>query len=213
MGYKIGVVSQKGGVGKSTITRALAVEYALNGWKVKIADMDSKQKTCIEWAARRIENTIEPIIEVQNFGRVSDALSQQDMYDLIIFDGVGQADAQTLEIARASDIIVLPSGLSADDLVPQIKLANEMVSKGIDRNQIGFALSRVGRSERELDIAIEDISTRYKYLGRIDEKTSITLAHDTGRAANETRYDTITKTVDELIQGVVDLLNERINKG
>lgn len=210
MGYSIGVVSQKGGVGKSTITRAVAVEFARKNWKVKIADMDSKQKTCIEWAARRIEEGIEPIIEVQNFAKVADAIKQEEMYDLIIFDGVGQADAQTMEIAKACDILILPSGLSADDLVPQIKLANEMVAKGIDKRKIGFALSRVGRSERELETAIDDITARYRYLGRIDEKTSITASHDLGKAANETRYESISSVVDKLVQGIVDLLNENI---
>jgi len=32
----VGMVSQKGGVGKSTLARLLAREYAQAGWKVKI---------------------------------------------------------------------------------------------------------------------------------------------------------------------------------
>ena len=38
MTVMIGVVSQKGGVGKSTISRLVAREYAAAGWTVKIAD-------------------------------------------------------------------------------------------------------------------------------------------------------------------------------
>ena len=36
----LGIVSQKGGVGKSTLARLVAKEYATAGWRVKIADLD-----------------------------------------------------------------------------------------------------------------------------------------------------------------------------
>ncbi len=41
MNLIIGVISQKGGVGKSSIVRALAREAANNDINVKIADLDS----------------------------------------------------------------------------------------------------------------------------------------------------------------------------
>src|SRR5215467_13387540 len=40
MAIIIGVVSQKGGVGKSTIARLVAREFAAQGWQVKIGDLD-----------------------------------------------------------------------------------------------------------------------------------------------------------------------------
>jgi Mrp family chromosome partitioning ATPase len=49
----IGVVSQKGGVGKSTLARLIAREYAQAGWRVKIADLDIQQCTAFSWQARR----------------------------------------------------------------------------------------------------------------------------------------------------------------
>ena len=44
MALKIGVVSQKGGVGKSTLCRLIACEYARNGWNVKIAIAQSSHE-------------------------------------------------------------------------------------------------------------------------------------------------------------------------
>jgi len=208
MAIKIAVLSQKGGVGKSTLARAVAVEYAKHDWNVKIADMDLKQRTVATWNAKRLDSDFEPKLEVQSFAEVKDALKQEKNYDLIIFDGAGQADLQTLEIATASDFIILPSGLSSDDLVPQVKLAHELRKKGIERPKIGFSLSRVGASERELKDAQEYIELAgYKFLGRIDEKTSITQAHDMGRAANETKYESINKVVDEVIQNIIDSID------
>ena len=46
---KISLVSQKGGVGKSTLARMIACEYAAGGWDVHIADFDTRQGSCTEW--------------------------------------------------------------------------------------------------------------------------------------------------------------------
>ena len=40
MALIIGVVSQKGGMGKSTIARLIARELAAQDWEVKIGDLD-----------------------------------------------------------------------------------------------------------------------------------------------------------------------------
>ena len=60
MALRIGVVSQKGGVGKSTLSRMIACEYARSGWNVKIADMDASQGTSFNWQRRRIEHNRAP---------------------------------------------------------------------------------------------------------------------------------------------------------
>ena len=54
----IGIVSHKGGVGKITITRLIAREYAASNWKVKIADMDSNQGTSTRWNMLRNNNQV-----------------------------------------------------------------------------------------------------------------------------------------------------------
>ncbi len=201
----IGVVSQKGGVGKSALVRALAVEYARNDWSVKIADMDLRQKTTTEWNCIRMENEFIPAIAVEPFSKVKDALKHAPNYDLLIFDGFGGANSQTLEICQASDFIILPSCVSRDDLSPQIKLAHELVKKGIDKKRMCFTLSRVPNSESEKEAAIEYIKEAgYYYAGMIQERTSISQCQDNGQAANETRYPKIKEVVDNLIQNIGD---------
>ena len=70
----IGVISQKGGVGKSTLARLIAREYAQAGWHVKIADLDIQQSTAVNWQARRLQNALEPVVAVERFGTVAQAM-------------------------------------------------------------------------------------------------------------------------------------------
>lgn len=208
MALKIGVVSQKGGVGKSTLVRALAVEYARNGFSVKIADMDLRQKTTTEWNCIRMENNASPTLAVEPFASVKDVLKQEPHYDLILFDGVGQADTQTLEIALASDFIILPTGVTRDDLIPQVKLAHELRKKGIEKSRLAFALSRVGGSTVEQEAATEFIQDAgYYCAGSVQERTSIGQCHDNGLAANETKYPSVNLIIDQLIQNLGDRIN------
>ena len=46
----VAFISQKGGVGKSTLARALAREAAAGGLGVKIADLDTQQGTSVDSA-------------------------------------------------------------------------------------------------------------------------------------------------------------------
>lgn len=209
MALKLAVISQKGGVGKSTISRLLAVEYARNNWDVKIADMDLSQGTVTEWNRTRMENGAEPKIAVEQFMTIKDALKQDTQYDLLIFDGEPHSTKKTLEIAAACDFIVMPTGVTVDDLLPTIKLAHELKKNGINRKKMGIALSRVGDSQAEVEGAKEYIEEAgYYYLGLIQEKTSIGQAHDSGKAANETSFKTVNQAIDLFVQAIVDRMNQ-----
>ena len=74
MAQIIGIVSQKGGVGKSTLSRLLAIEYARNGFSVKIADMDLSQGTVTEWNRTRMTRELEPTVRVEQFNSIAEAI-------------------------------------------------------------------------------------------------------------------------------------------
>lgn len=210
MGLIIGIVSQKGGVGKSTISRLVAREYANAGWGVKIADLDIAQGTSFSWQARRLQNGIEPAIPVERFGSVNQALKISRNYDLMIMDGAPHATQGTLQIAQNSDLIILPTGLALDDLEPSILLAHELCKKGIDKKKIAFCLCRVGDSQAEMEEAIEYIQqARYKILdGFIPEKTGYRRASDDGLAATETRFASLNEKADQLAQSIINQITK-----
>ena len=214
MALIVGMVSQKGGVGKSTLARLVAREYALAGWTVKIADLDVSQGTSFNWQSRRLQAGIEPAIPVERFGTVEQALKVAEHYDLVILDGPPHSTAGTLKIAQSSLLTVLPTGLSLDDLEPSVLLAHELRKRGVNSSKITFALSRVGDSESEIEEA-RDYVTQAGYsvlAGSLPEKTAYRRASDEGRSLTETRFPSLNKRSDTLAQGIVDLIT-RIQKG
>jgi chromosome partitioning protein len=206
----VGMVSQKGGVGKSTLARLLSREYASGGWQVKIADMDVSQGTSVDWKKRREVNEILPEVAVEPFRTVTQALKIKDLYDLLIFDGPPHSMAGTIQISRSSDLTILPTGLSLDDLRPSILLAHELVDGGIDLNKIIFVLCRVGDRENEINEARKYIEQAGYFCsaGSLPEKTGYRRASDDGRALSEVIYPTLKERAEEVAQSLIDRLSK-----
>lgn len=205
--FVISALSQKGGVGKSTLARLIARTYANSDWQVKIADFNLKQKTSVDWSALRTESNIEPNVPAEAFGSMKNVLAQS--YDLIVCDGKPDADTTTLEIAKHSHLIVIPTGTAIDDLMPQIKFAHELRSKGIDRNAILFVLNQTPDS----DAAIRDAKAFIEQAGyktaqtEISFKTAYQNAQNSGRAISETNYPRLNDKAERLAQEIVDALH------
>ncbi len=161
----IALASQKGGVSKSTISRALAVEAARVGLSIRIGDLDASQRSTAEWHADREAAGIEPAIPTQVYRSASAAITDAGKIaglDLLVLDGPARADAETLAIAKVSDLVVLPTGASLDDLRPAVRVANGLVTKGIPTARILFVLSRIGT-----DAEAEAASTTWALLGQV----------------------------------------------
>jgi chromosome partitioning protein len=213
MAALVGVISQKGGVGKSTIARLIAREYAAAGWQVKIADLDISQGTSTDWKQRRERAGISPDVAVEPFGTVAQALKVASLYDLLIFDGQPHSMAGTLEIANSSDALILPSGLSLDDLKPAVLLAHELVKHGVTADKLAFALCRVGDRENEIAEARAYISRAgYQVLGgELPERTGYRRASDQGRAPSETTHPSLRERAERLAQNIIDFISGRVS--
>jgi len=210
----IAIVSQKGGVGKSTLARLIAREHAAARWKVKIADLDVSQGTSFNWQGRRLQHEIEPIVAVERFGNADEAIRAGNQLDLLILDAPPHSTAATLKMARRAHLVLLPTGLSLDDMEPQVLLAHELVKKGVAKAKIAFALCRVGDSHLELIEAQMYITDAgYRVLtGAIPEKTAYRRAADEGHALTETRFPSLNARADKLAQSVVNFI-AKLQKG
>jgi chromosome partitioning protein len=213
MAFIVAMVSQKGGVGKSTLARLLAREFASEGWNVKIADLDISQGTTFEWHARRLQGHVEPDVPVEQFGSVDKALNLAQHYDLLVLDGAPHSTSATRAIALASHLTVIPTGLALDDLRLAVVLAHDLVKQGVPRDKIVFALCRVGDSPLEIEDSRTYLEkTGYGILaGALPEKTAYRRASDEGRALTETRFHSLKERAEEVAQGMVDRISQLSN--
>lgn len=205
MPVKIAVLAQKGGVGKSSLVRSLGCAYTAAGWETLIADMDTGQSTVQMWLQTRLQMGIEPAIAVQSFAQVSQVLKIADHYDALIFDGAGYASKVTADIAKASDLIIIPTGFSTDDMRPAAALANELVDRQkIPAERIAFAFCRTGDSPAEHVESRHYLNqTGYHVLsGAIPEKGIYRRAHDEGLSMIEARHKGLREKADALITSI-----------
>lgn len=210
MGMIIGVVSQKGGVGKSTLARALGREAAANEMRVLIADLDIQQGTSMDWYRRRLQRDLKPTVEVRHYKRAIEAIDDASDFDLVIIDGPARASEGTADIARAAHIVVQPTGASLDDLRPAVGVFHDLVEHAkIPTTKLAFALCRVGTQAEENAARDYLRSAGYQVLeGCIYERPSYRQAQNIGHSITETKYSQLNVRADKLIQNLVDRIAE-----
>ncbi|MCP4143373.1 MAG: ParA family protein [Chloroflexi bacterium] len=204
----ISLISQKGGVGKSALSRLIAVEFAKGGWSVKIGDLDKLQGSTTKWKTRRDQNSIEPEIAVEKYATVERAIRDSANFDLMVLDGPAFAESGGKTMAKASDLVIMPSGYALDDLDPQIETAYDLEQAGIDPEKILFIFCRAEGSKSE-DKAARDYlrRARMSVLKPVfPERASIRQAHNEGRAASEVPFPSIQERILPLSQAIADKL-------
>jgi chromosome partitioning protein len=208
----VAFVSQKGGVGKSTLARALAREAASSGLLVKLGDLDPDQATIMDWHKLRVQRGLEPVISAELFGSIAEAIKAAARHDLLVVDGPAQASKSTTKIAERSQLVVQPTGAALDDLKPAIRVFHGLVKAGIPQDRLIFALNHIG-TDNEADEArgyIEDAG--YSALpGHLPERPAYRIAQNEGYAITETRFASLKGRADTLIQSLIDRVGEAEN--
>jgi len=204
MGAVVALVSQKGGVGKSALARTLARDAAAAGLVVKLADLDVQQGTCLDWSRDRNAAGVEPSVSVESFRSAAAALAIRDKVDLLILDGPARTSQATLEIARVADVVVQPSGPSADDLRPVVRTWRELVTAGIATKRLAVALNCVGSDAEEADArAFLERAEIEPLKQALPERVAFRQALNSGRAMTETRYPALNSMASSLVQDII----------
>ncbi len=204
----ISCLSQKGGVGKSTITRLIARTYAVAGWNVLICDFNSKQLSSLQWGRRRAAMEINPSIDVKPF--IKPTQMRNEPYDLVVADGRPDSPQVTLDMAEISDLIVLPTGVSIDDLEPQLALGKELVECGIPIGKILFVLNKTADSRTAVTEARAYLSGFNVANQEIVYRISYQRAQNHGKALSEvgTYIGSLEDMADTLAAEIVDFVNQ-----
>src|ERR1700709_249817 len=113
--HVIAIVSQKGGVGKSTIAVHLATEATAQGQRVLLLDLDP-EGSAMEWANRR--GDLPPDVSGANPASIGKEIERArgEGYDLVVVDTAPHADHAALQAARAADLVAIPCRPSTFDI-------------------------------------------------------------------------------------------------
>jgi len=111
----VGVLNQKGGVGKTTLSVNLAASLSRTGARVLLVDADP-QGSALDWAAARES---EPLFSVVGFPRPTihkDIATLGQGYDHIVIDGPPRVTDLARSAIMASDIVLIPVQPSPYDI-------------------------------------------------------------------------------------------------
>ena len=200
----IACLSQKGGGGKSTFARCLAVELTKQKSKVLLVDLDIQQKTSQEWAERRKQQNIKPVINCQSCPFFDEKLTKSP-YDYLIIDGPAKISKESLAIARQANLIIQPVRPSLDDLNPAIREFNGLFKSGIPKNKLTFLINAVGSPAMEKNTReYLEQANYYIFPISLEEKVSYQEAQNQGLSIGEVKYLRLKKQVQLLVKKILN---------
>jgi chromosome partitioning protein len=203
----IGVISQKGGVGKSTLCQLIAREAAAQGKQAKILDFDVKQMSSTDWVRARLERDLEPAVEAEPTKNIIKALKQNRGYDVILLDGAPGSPKRTAELVPECDLIVLPTGASRADLVPTLALARRIAGISHETGGPVFALCRVMTAAEAAEARAAITAAGFTTLdGELIERPGYRQAQNFGRSASETSFPSLNDKARRLARAILDRL-------
>jgi len=203
----VGVLSQKGGVGKSTLCQLVAREAAAAGRQAKILDFDVKQMTSTDWVRARLERGIEPAIDAEPAKNIGKALKHIRSYDIVVLDGAAGSPKRTAELVAACDLVVLPTGASRADLIPGLALARRIAEMEAEAGPPVFALCRILTASEAADARAAIDTAGFESLpGELIERPGYRQAQNFGRSATETAFPSLNDRARQLARSILDRL-------
>ena len=203
----VGIVSQKGGVGKSTLCQLIAREAAIGGKHAKILDFDMKQMTSTDWVRARLERDLEPAIEAEPSKNVDKALRHSRGYDIILLDGAPGTPKRTAELMSVCDLIILPTGASRADLTPGLALARSIAAMKLTADGPLFALCRVMTASEAAEARDAIRNAGFETLeGELNERPGYRQAQNVGRSPTETGFPSLNDKARRLARSILDRL-------
>jgi chromosome partitioning protein len=188
----ISLVSQKGGVGKSTLASNLAAYASSKGLKTTIIDLD-KQSSLTAWYGLRLRHTDDVALLLEGMPLV-DQIKQQEQagFDLCIIDTPPHNSTEAANAVRASDITIVPVRASAFDL-----LASQPTFELLANKRGGVVLNGVPSGSAFKDSAIELVKQNgLKVLAVIGQRVAFQHAISFGKGVTE--YQPKSKASEEI---------------
>jgi chromosome partitioning protein len=202
----IAFISQKGGVGKSTLAQALALKTSQEKLKVLLADCDPQQKTSYRWTQLRKENGLS-LIDCQVFNSVKDIWPISKDYDLIIIDGPARTSKGTYEIAQQAHLLIQPTSATRADLEPAVREFNSLVQNGVSEKKLVLVINNLITGPEEKAARIYLGNTLYYCLPyALYARASYRQAQNEGKTLTEISYKNLREQVNKLLDSILERL-------
>ncbi len=201
------ILGVKGGLLKSTLARLLTVCGVKDGIDVILADLDYQQLTSVDWARDRDDLDQEPTVKAMAFQMASDVVRAAKDRDLTVVDCPGRGTKGYIELAKAADLVIHPTGPTKDDLKPAIRVFNSLVKSGVSEDKLWFCVTKTD-SMAQIDIAKEYIEEAgyQAFEGVIPYRRAYANVHDEGRCIAETQFQSLNRKAMTLVEEVIGKL-------
>ena len=152
----IGILNQKGGVGKTTLSINIAASLSLSGSRVLLIDADP-QGSALDWAAAREQESLFSVVGLPRATVHKEISSIGQGYDHIIIDGPPRVTDLARSAIMASDLVLIPVQPSPYDIWAADEIVNLIAEARVykDALKAAFVVNRrisntaIGRDIRE----------------------------------------------------------------
>lgn len=146
----LAIISQKGGVSKSTLAVNLAVLASDAGLRVALIDLDDVQRTASSWLEGRASSGIGKPITVFRASAIdipSVLARASATHDLIVFDTKAAADAPSAAAVHHADLVLMPTRPDSLFDLDAVGATIQMTRQEQRRSAIVFSLVNPRRME------------------------------------------------------------------
>lgn len=153
----LGIINQKGGVGKTTISTCLAVAFEQAGKKVAILDLDPQATSCF-WHDTRTSKSLS-VVSIQPVRLKMMVNSANSLgTDIVIIDGAAVQREIAYDVAAIVDLALIPTKPALFDIS-----AMQETIKALKQNKTSFSIilnmiSPQGKKETDVKEIVETFS-------------------------------------------------------